>query len=818
MTLFTQDLRDALRSLKRSPGVTLMIVLTLGLGLGGATAIFSVVNGVLLRPLPYPEPHAVVRIWNHFEGTPQAPLSPAEYFDYRDRVHAFAAFGGYATGEQMTLTGGEEPERVSAAYLTTGVFPALGVPPALGRAFTPDEDWPGAEKVVVLSHRLWVDRFGGSPSVIGTRITLDGEARTVIGVMPTDFRLPEDFAGEPTQVLVPLAYDRTTVPNRGSHFLRAVARLAPGVTLERAQQEVRTVAAQFVRDYPDAYPAGMHFSASVLSLHQDVLGAVRPALLVLLGAVGLLLLIACANVAGLLLSRADARRREFAVRAALGAGRMRLVRQLLAESLALAILGGALGVLIAYWGTHALVAAQPGDIPRMSGVGLDVRVLGFAFALSLATGLAFGLVPALRAGRSDVQASLREGGRGPTAGAGRQRGQRLLVVAETALTLMLLIGAGLLARSFVNLRNVNPGFRSEHVLTARVTLPDANYPTPAAVTRFYRRLVDRLGELPAVNAAGAVSFLPLATTLGDLNVHIEGRSVPEGDVSPRGYWLVVTPGYFRALGMRMLEGRAIQATDDERAPGAVVINETMARRYWPGEDAIGKRFTLGGGAGPGVVTVVGVVDDVRHGSLDAAPKPQMYLAHAQFRMWNTHAAVTGMTLVLRTPGNPAQLTAEVRQAVHALDPNLPVSDVRTMARVVSSSIARPRFMTMLLSLFAGVALMLAAVGLYAVMAYAVSRRTHEIGIRMALGAREGEVARMVVSQGLVLALAGIAIGLMGGVALHRLIASQLFDVSATDPMTLAAVSALVAVIACVACYVPARRAARVDPVIALREE
>jgi putative ABC transport system permease protein len=454
----------------------------------------------------------------------------------------------------------------------------------------------------------------------------------------------------------------------------------------------------------------------------------------------------------------------------------------------------------------------------MAGVGLDVRVIGFAFALSVATGLAFGLVPALRAGRSDVQASLREGGRGPTASASRQRGQRLLVVAETALTLMLLIGAGLLARSFVNLRNVDPGFRSEHVLTARVTLPDADYPAPTDVTRFYRQLVDRLATLPAVNAAGAVSFLPLATTLGDLGVPIEGRSVPKGDVSPRGYWQVVTPGYFAAIGMHMLEGRTIQATDDERAPGVVVINEAMARLYWPGEDVIGKRFTLGGHAGPGLVTVIGVVDDVRHGSLEAEPKPQMYLAHAQFRMWDTHAAVPGMTLVLRTAADPVQLTAEVRQAVHALDSNLPVSDVQTMEQVVSSSIARPKFMTMLLSLFATVALVLAAVGLYAVMAYTVSRRTHEIGIRMALGAREGEVARMVVARGLVLALAGIAIGLMGGVALHRLIASQLFDVSATDPLTLAAVSALVAIIACVACYVPARRAARVDPVIALREE
>ncbi|HEX5437811.1 MAG TPA: FtsX-like permease family protein, partial [Gemmatimonadaceae bacterium] len=429
-----------------------------------------------------------------------------------------------------------------------------------------------------------------------------------------------------------------------------------------------------------------------------------------------------------------------------------------------------------------------------------------------------GLVPALRAGRSDVQGALKEGGRGPTAGAARQRGRHLLVVGETALTLMLLLGAGLLVRSFANLRSVNAGFRAEQVLTARVTLPDAGYPTPRQITRFYQQLVPRLASLPGVSAAGAVSFLPLATTLGDLGMHIQGRPVPKGDVSPRGYWEVVTPGYFRALGIPVLRGRGIDATDDERAPGAVVINQAMAQLYWPGESAIGQRFELGGGAGPGWVTVVGIVRDVRHASLQAAPQPQMYLPHAQFRMWDSHAAVGGMTLVLRTTGDPAQLAAAVRREVRALDRNVPVSDVRTMDQVVSSSIARPRFMTVLISLFSGVALALASVGLYAVMTYAVSRRTHEIGIRMALGARESEVARMVVAQGLALALAGIVIGLVGGVALHRLMESFLFNVSATDPITLIGVSVLLAAVACIACYMPARRAMRVDPVIALREE
>jgi putative ABC transport system permease protein len=819
MNTLVQDARYALRSLRKSPGFTLVAIVTLALGLGTTTAIFSVVNGVLLRPLPYPEPNAVMRVWNSFEGSTHAPLSPAEYFDYRDQVQAFSAFGAYATGQAMNLTGGDRPERLHASYLTAGVFPALGVRPALGRVFAADEDTPGGNKVVVLSNAFWRRRFGASPSVVGQRITLNGTSYAVIGVMPPTFHLPEDFgASAPTEIFVPLGYDRTTVPNRGSHFLRAVARVKPGVTFEQARQAVGAVAARFVREFPDDYPAGMHFSTSVVPLRIDLLGSVRPALLVLLGAVGLLLLISCANVAGLLLSRGDARRRELAVRTALGAGRSRIVRQLLVESLVLAMLGGALGLVVAFWGTQALVAAQPGNIPRITSVGLDLRVLGFALVVSVATGLVFGLVPAVRAARGDLQTALREGGRGPTAGAARQRGQRLLVVGETALTLMLLFGAGLLARSFINLRSVDPGFQTEHILTTRISLRASNYAEPPAVTHFYERLLEQLAALPGVSAAGAVSSLPLATTLGDLNIHIEGRAEPEGDVSPRGYWQVVTPGYFRALGMQMIRGRGINATDDERAPGAVVINEAMARLYWPGENPLGQRFKLGGGAGPGWVTVVGVVRDVRHGDLEARPQPQMYLPHAQFRMWDTGAAIAGMTIVMRTRGEPAQLASAVRRSVSTLDPNLPVSDVRTMEQVVSASIARPRFMTLLLSLFASVALTLAAVGLYAVMAYSVSRRTHEIGIRMALGARGSAVARMVIGQGLALTLAGIAIGLVGGLALHRLLKNLLFGVSATDPLTLAGVSGLLALVGFLASYLPARRATRVDPVIALRDE
>jgi putative ABC transport system permease protein len=808
-----------MRSLRRSPGFFFAAVFTLALGIGATTAIFSVVNSVLLRPLPYAEPDAVVRIWNSFGGSPKAAISPAEYFDYHDRATAFSAFGVYATGQAVNLTGADVPERLHASYLSVGVFPALGIRPGLGRAFTAEEDTPSGAHVVVLSDGLWRRRFAASPSIVGQRITLNGESYEVIGVMPPEFRLPEDFGAiAPSELFLPLGIDRASIPNRGSHFLHAVARLRPGVTMALAQQSVRKVAADFVRDFPDDYPADMHFDATVVPLRQDLLGPVRPALLVLFGAVSLLLLTACANVAGLLLSRSDARRQELAVRTALGAGSGRIVRQLLVESLLLGVTGGALGLLLAYWGAHAMVLAQPGDIPRIQGVSLDLRVLLFALGTSVITGLAFGILPALRATRGNAQSMIREGGRGRSAGLASQRGQRALVVAETALTLVLLFGAGLLARSFVKLQSVDPGFRAENILTSRVTLPAREYSTPAQVTRFYGQLMQRLAALPGVTASGAVSSLPLATTLGDLNFHIQGRPEAEGDISPKADWLVVTPGYFEALGMRLVRGRAIETTDDERAPGVVVINQAMAHRYWQGENPIGQRFELGGGAGPGWVTVIGVVDDVRHGGLDSEPSAQMYLPHAQFLRWDSHRAIAGMTVALRTSGDPARLAAAVRREVHALDSNLPVSEVQTMEQVVSASIAQPRFLALLFSGFAVVALVLAAVGLYAVLAYSVSRRSREIGIRMALGAREHDVASLVIRQGLLLALVGIALGLVGNVALHGLVKSLLFGVSAMDPLTLLAVSVLLAAIALLASWLPARRAARVDPIVALRSE
>jgi putative ABC transport system permease protein len=812
------DLRYAIRSFRRAPAFALLAVLTLALGVGANTAIFAVVDAVLLRPLPYPEADRVVTIVNRWQGSPEADLSPAEYFDYREQTAGFEAVAAYSPGA-LVITGGEQPERVPAGFASASLFRVLGVSPRLGRAFTAEEDRPDASPVAVLTDAFWRSRFGADPSVIGTTITLNAEPATIVGVMPAGFRVPADFGGaDPAAVFVPLGIDRSTVPNRGSHFLEGYARLAPGTSLDAADDAIAAVADRFVRQFTDAYPADMAFGVSLVPLRETIVGPVRRALLVLLGAVGFVLLIACANVAALVLSRADARRRELAVRAALGAGRRRLLRQLVVESLVLAAAGGAVGVLLAAWATGALIGLTPPDIPRLEAVGIDLRVVGFAVLATLATALLFGLAPALQASRLDLYGSLREGGRGGTGGraAGRVRGA--LVIAEIALALLLLAGAGLLGRSFLALSAVDPGYETENVLTFRISLPSASYPETAEVIDLVDRFAQRLTTLPGARAAGAVTNLPLTGSLGDLNFYPEGRIIAEGGVSPRADWQVVTPGYFDAVGMRVLRGRAIGPEDHADAPGVVVISRSLAARFWPGEDPIGQRFTLGGGAGPGVVSVVGIAEDVRHAALSNEPRPEMYLPHAQFRFWNTGEVVRSLTFAVGTAGAPASLAAGARSALSALDPSLPMSALQTMEQVRAASVARPRFLAALLAVFAAVALVLAAVGVYGVMAYAVSRRTQEVGIRVALGARPADVLRLVVAQGMVLALAGIAIGLAGALALSRVLASLLFRTAPTDPLTLAAVSVGLAAVALMACWIPARRATTVDPLVALRAE
>ena len=812
--MLPRDVGYALRMLRKSPGFTLVALVTLALGIGANTAIFSIVNGVVLQPLDYADPERIVRVQTSWAGEPDAGISPAEYYDYRDRLDVFSSLGVYAFSSP-SITGGDRPERLRGAFVSSGLLPALGVRPLLGRRFTDEEELPG-HAVAILGYDLWQRRFDGDETIVGTRVTLNGESRTIVGVLPSGFRMPEDYTrGGATDVYLPLGIDRTTVANRGSHFLAGLARLQPGVPHETGAAAVRALATRMAAEYPDDYPANMQFTATALPLAEDVTGPVRPALFVLLAAVGLLLLVACANVANLLLARAEARRGELALRTALGAGRGRIARQLVIETLVLAGLGGALGVVLAAGGVELLVALQPPDVPRIAAVTIDWRVLAFTTATTALAGLLLGVLPALAASRSDPAAALRESsGR---AGGGRRRLQSALVVGEIAAALVLVTGATLLVRSYDELSSVDPGYRVDGVLTTRLTLPASDY-ADAEVAPFFRGLLERVDGLPGVAAAGAVSSLPLATDLGDLNFDIEGRETPADAVSSKADWQAVTPGYLEAMRIPVVSGRAIEPVDDVDAPGVVVINETAARRYWPGENPLGQRILLGGGAGPGWVTIVGIAHDVKHAAFDEAPRSQMYLSHDQFRFWDGGGPVRGMTLALRTPGEPAALAGAVREAVAALDPTLPLGEFVTMEQVVSESLARPRLMMSLLATFAGVALVMGAVGIYGVMAWLVGRRTRELGVRLALGARARDVARLVLKHSLALTAAGVVVGLLLAAFLTRALAGMLYGVSPVDAWTFVGVPLVLAAVALLAVWIPTRRAARIDPSEVLRHE
>jgi len=812
-----QDARYAIRTLRRNPGFTIVALVTLALGIGATTAIFSVIDGVLLRPLPYHEPDRIVQVRTSWQGQPSGHISPAEYIDFRE-LPGFAAFGVYAFGA-LNLTGEGEPLRVRAAFPSAGVLPALGVAPVLGRVFTTEED-VGDAPVVLLSEGFWRQRFAGSRDVVGRTITLNDQELEVIGVMPGDFQLPDDIAsGQSAAIFAPLGIDPAEIDpsERGSHFLRGVGRLAPGVSPADGARVVERMAASMVAEYPGEYPADMGFSASARPIADTIVGSVRPALLVLSGAVVFVLLIVCANLGSLLLSRAESRRRELAMRVALGANSGRLLRQLLAESCVLALAGGLLGLALAYGGIELLLSLRPPNVPRLEAVGLDARVTGFALAVAMLTGLGVGLLPALQVSRSKLSRPLREG-RGLTGGRSGERSRRALVTAQLALALVLLTGAGLFTRSFVALYGVDPGFRPANVLTARVSPSSSRYPDDESITAFYRELIPRLARQPGVVAAGAVTNLPLATSLGDLNFVIEGRPVPEGAVSPRADWQVVTPGYLEAMGVRLLRGRTIQASDDVNAPGVVVISQELAERYWPGEDPLGQRFLLGGGSGPGWVTVVGIVGDVTHTGLDAEPRPQMYLAHEQFRFWSSGNPVYSMTLALRAERAPASLTGTLRRVVRSLDPALPVAEVRVMEEVMAASVAQPRLIMSLLLAFSVLALALAAVGIYGVISYSVGRRAAEFGIRMALGADRLNVVALVLRRGLLLVVAGTVTGLLIALVAGRFLRGLLYDVEPADPLTLVGIALFLGAVGAIASYIPAWRATRVDPMITLRAE
>ena len=807
------DLKYALRQLLKSPGFTATAVLTLALGIGACTAIFSVVNGVLLRPLDYPEPERLVVLKEtNLPDFPEFSVSPPNFIDWEKQLKSFVSIAAF-TGASLNLTGEGEPQRVVGVKATARYFEVYGVKPVLGRAFFAEEDAVDKNHVVVLSHPFWQRVFGGATDVVGRSLQLNGEPYNVIGVAPAGFG-----SASKVDAWVPMAFaaDEVANDNRGAHYINVTGRLKPGVTAAQADAELKVVAAQLAKQYPDSSKGWGAFAVPLLDY---TVRDVRNVLYTLLGAVGCVLLIACANIANLLLARATARHREISIRAALGAGRARLVRQLLTESILLAFLGGLAGVLLARWGLDALLALAPANLPRVASISLDPTVLTCALGLSLATGLAFGLAPAWLAARTNVNDALKQGARGSTDAGARGRLRSTLVVLEVAASLVLLVAAGLLVRSFIHLAHVDPGFTPEHATLMRLGLPEKKYGKPEQQTAFADALVARLRTLPGVQAVGLTHSMPL---VGDyvLGFNIDGRPRPSDSDMPNTNYYAVTPDYFRAMGIRLVKGRLFNEHDDAKAPRVVLINETLARQHFPHEDPIGKRINITNGP-DAWREIVGIVGDIKQYGADRPTSSQSYEPFAQ-------KPYTSLNIVIRlaapkfgeggAAGSPAALSSSLRPAVYEIDKDQPVGSIKPLEEIVADSIARQRFAMTLLTVFSLVALVIAAVGIYGVMAYNVTQRTSELGIRMALGARPIDVLRLVLAQGGKLIGLGLFLGLVIALAGSRAIESMLFATSAHDPLTLAAITLLLAGVAAVACLIPARRATKVDPMIALRAE
>ncbi len=828
-----QDLTASIRTLRHAPGFAAAAVLTLALGIGATAAIFTVVNAVLLAPLPYAEPERRVALWNRWTGFDKTWLAELEAIDYRRLCRTLEGVAVWSSGQANLTGGGEagpsfraaepggaealphgEPVRVGYAEVTPNTFTVLGARPLSGRVFAEGEDRRGFDRVAVIGHRLWQAYFGGDAKVVGRTLQLDGESRTIVGIMPRGFQLPTDFgedAAEPTELWVPLYLDPAS-SDRGNHGYYAAAILTKGATVTQASAELRTIAAAWTRE--GLYQPQDDFHTFAVPIEHEVRGAIRPVLLLLSAAVGFLLLIACANVANLLLARAEGRQREFAVRAAIGAGPWRIASQLLTESLLLALLGTAGGLTIALAGARLVQAVDPTSLPKLGAVDLDARVLSFTVLVGIATTLLFGLVPVLRASRVQLTDALRDGSVTATAGASRLRLRAMLVVAETALAVVLVTAAGLMIRSVDALQRVELGFDPDNVLTMRLALPASSYQKPEQVVAVFERLLERVRTLPGVRHAGLVRALPLGTTIGDTGLDIEGVVETPGN-NIQVDWQVVSPGAIEALGERIVTGRSFTNADGVDAPLVAVINETMAERYWPGRNPIGHRVRQGPPSRPWLM-VVGVVANVRHNGLEVAIKNKLYRVHAQFHR-SGNFAVRNMHLVVKTQGDPMALAAPIRAEVRQIDPNLPVANVRSMDDVVATAMSQPRLAQSVLLLFGALALLLAAIGLYGVLSYVVSERRHEIGIRIAIGAQPSGVRSMVMRQGLTLALAGVAVGVGVSFALARLIEGLLHGVAPHDPATFATVPAVLALVAVLASWIPAWRATRVDPLRALRD-
>lgn len=811
-----QNVRHAVRNLLRDRGFAAITVLTLALGIGANTAVFSLVKAALLSPLPYGDAGQLTVIWGPDRGE-TTHLSLREVYTYPRETQSFVDIAGYQETD-ASFTGGQEPELIRAGSATPNLFDVTRTPAMLGRVFTPADTASGTSDVIVISHALWQRRFGSAADIVGRSVQVNGRTRTVIGVMPESFRLPIDYSSlRPTEAWVPEVVNPSNLGAWGNRSYMGLARLKDGVSAAAASSELPLVAsnwvkAGFVRAQPDGSLGGL--ARRVIPAREFITGEVRTSLLILFGSVAFVLLIACANVANLQLARADLRRREVAVRAALGAGQRQIVAQLLTESVLLSVAGATAGLAVAWAGLQVVLILRPANLPRLDETSLDGAVLLFTALLAIVTGVLFGLLPAMQLARPDVTSVLKDGGRTGTAGRSRQLARQGLVVLQLASSVVLALAAGLLIRSLIELNRIDLGFNPHHVLTAQLQVPATDYPRPADVVRFHRQAVEQVAQIPGVRAVGSVRVLPLARTIGDWSIRIEGRPfVPEEN--PNGDYQAVTPGYFEAMGLKLVRGRFINTGDREDTMPVAVINDTMAARYWPNEDAIGRQLMMGTDDKPWL-TIVGIVGTVRHNAVVEEPRSEMYIAHSQLP-GHIGGAPRGMTLVVKTDSNPLALSGQVREAIRAIDRNLPVSGIQSMDAVTSTALAQPRFVTFLLALFAAIALTLASIGIYGTVSRLVAERRQEMGIRLALGANRPDILKLVLGQGMMLTAVGLVLGLSGAFVLTRTLSGLVYGVGTLDPLTFAAVPVLLSVVALLACFLPARRAASVDPIITLRQ-